>query len=266
MIVRSNDADIFYEVQGDGAPVVLLHPFPANHQLWAPVLEQLSSRYRLITPDLRGHAASGIGDGPATMEKHAEDLRRILDDQRIGQAVFVGVSIGGYILFEFWRRHRERVTALVLADTRAGVDSDEARKGRLQSAEQVLERGPEQFIDAQIPKLLGETTRTNRPDLVAAARRMMLRTTAQGIAAIQRGMASRQDSIPTLATIDVPTFFIGGEEDVACPPSEIESMHRGVRGSQIRIIPRAGHYSPFERPDEFAGILREFLGTVQHKG
>ena len=198
MIVRSNDAEINYNVQGDGAPVVLLHPFPASHRFWLPVVELLSSRYQFIIPDLRGLGASTVGDGPATMQKHAEDIRRVCDDAGAGTPVFIGVSMGGYILFEFWRRFRERVGSVVLSNTKAGADTDEARKGRLESAEQVLQRGPEFFIDAQLPKLISETIRRNRPDVVDEARRIMMASTAAGIAANQQGMAARPDSTATL--------------------------------------------------------------------
>lgn len=266
MIIRGNDADIFYTVQGDGAPVVLLHPFPANHRFWLPVLELLSSRYRFIVPDLRGLGASTIGGGPATMEKHAEDIRRVCDDAGIGKPVLIGVSIGGYILFEFWRRSRERVGAVVFSNTKAGADSEDVRKGRLEVAEQVLQRGPEFFIDAQIPKLLGESTRRNRPDIAEEAREVMMASTGAGIAANQHGMAERPDSTATLSRINVPALFIGGSEDVLSPPEEIERMHKAARGSQMRIIPAAGHYAAFEKPEEYASILREFLGSLQHTG
>src|SRR5579884_174749 len=98
--LRSADAQIVYEVLGSGPPVVLLHPFPAHHELWHPAAQALQTRYQLILPDLRGHGDSGVGEGPATMTKHAADLARLLDEEKIRRAVFVGVSIGGYILFE----------------------------------------------------------------------------------------------------------------------------------------------------------------------
>lgn len=266
MIVRSNGADILYAVQGSGAPVVLLHPFPASHSFWLPVAEQLAPDYKLIMPDLRGMGASGVGDGPATMYLHADDIRRVCDELSVRRAVFVGVSIGGYILFEFWRRFRERVTALAFCNTKAPADTDEARKGRQQAAETVMERGPEFFIDAQLPKLIGRTTQKNRPDLVSSAKSMMMSSTAKGIAAAQLGMASRPDSLPTLATISVPTLFLGGTDDVLSPPDEIRRMHSLVAGSELRIITDAGHYSAFEKPIEFASILREFLRSIEHSG
>jgi pimeloyl-ACP methyl ester carboxylesterase len=138
--IKSDDAEIFFRVLGEGPPVVLLHPFPANHEFWLPVAQVLATRYRVILPDLRGHGDSGVGQGPATMDKHAADLARVMDDADIGRAPLVGVSIGGYALFEFWRRHRGRVAALGLCNTKAPADSAEARTGRLQAANDVLFR------------------------------------------------------------------------------------------------------------------------------
>src|SRR5262245_28690741 len=140
---RSNDAEIFYRIEGDGSPVVLLHPFPANHEFWRTIVPALSSRYRLILPDLRGHGESEIGDGPAFMEKHALDLARLLDAVGVGRVAFAGVSIGGYIFFEFWRRFRARVSAVVLCDTKPQADTPEARANRLKVAADVLEQGTE---------------------------------------------------------------------------------------------------------------------------
>ncbi len=243
--------------------MVLLHPFPANRRIWKPAAELLATRYRLIAPDLRGHGESGVGEGPATMEKHAADVARVLDDAGIGKAVFAGESIGGYILFEFWRRMRERVSALVLCNTKAGADNEEARANRLRSAEDAEKRGVEPFVDSMIPKLLGETTRTRRPDLIDRARAMMMKMTPAGVAAVQRGMAARPDSMAMLATIDVPTLLITGDEDTLTGIGEAEMMHRGITHSTMKVIPRAGHYAMFEQHEEAARVLRQFLDSIQ---
>ena len=264
MLVRSNDIEMFYETVGDGPPIVFLHPFPANHNFWKPAADALSTRYRIVLPDLRAHGESGVGEGVATMRKHAEDLARLCDELKIGCATFVGCSIGGYILFEYWRRFRERVTALALWDTKATADTPEAQAGRLQSAEQVMERGTEQFVDGMLEKLLGESTRRNRPDIVADARRMMLRSSKEGVASALKGMAEREDSIATLATISVTTLVVIGEEDMATPMAEAQLMHRSIRGSEFRIVPKAGHYAAFERQEDATEIMREFLGRLKH--
>src|SRR5712672_3659990 len=139
--IKSDDAEIVYRTLGEGSPVILLHPFPANHEFWLPVADVLSARYRLILPDMRGHGDSGVGDGPATMEKHAGDIARVMDNAEIGRAPLVGVSIGGYAVFGFGRRHRGRVGGLGLGNTKAPADTGEARAGRLQAANDVIECG-----------------------------------------------------------------------------------------------------------------------------
>ena len=164
--LQNSDTEIVYEVLGQGPPVVLLHPFPANHEFWIPAVQSLTSRYRVILPDLRGHGDSGLGEGPATMARHAADIAHVMDDAGVGRAPLVGVSIGGYVIFEIWRQFRNRVTALALCNTKAAADSPEARVGRLQAAVDVLERGTEPFFESMVPKLLGKTTRYTRPDLV----------------------------------------------------------------------------------------------------
>jgi 3-oxoadipate enol-lactonase len=260
--VKSPDAQISYWTLGDGPPLVLLHPFPVNHEFWTSVAESLAARYRVIMPDLRGHGDSDVGDGPATMEKHAADIAHVMDDADVGRAPFVGVSIGGYALFEFWRSYRGRVAALVLCNTKASADTAEARAGRIRAANDVLERGTELFFEATIAKLLGKTTREARPDLIADAMRMMRKMSPEDVAQVQRGMAERPDSMDTLKTINVPTLLVTGEEDVMTGVNEAEVMHGNIAGSQLRVIAKAGHYSPWEQPQEATRLLRQFLDRL----
>jgi len=257
--VKSGDAEIAYRVVGEGPPVVLLHPFPVNHEFWLPVAQMLATRYRVILPDMRGHGDSGVGEGPATVEKHAADIARVMDAADVGRAPLVGVSIGGYALFEFWRRHRGRVAALGLFNTKAPADSAEARAGRLAAANEVLERGTEPFFESMIPRLLARSTRETRPDLVDGALRMMRKMSPEDVTQVQRGMAERPDSVDTLKTINVPTLVVTGNEDILTGVNEAELMRQHISGSQLRVIPKAGHYSPWERPDETGKLLRQFL-------
>ncbi len=260
--VKSDDAEIVYWTLGDGPPVVLLHPFPAHHEFWMPVAEALASRYLLILPDLRGHGESGVGEGPATMEKHATDVIRVMDDVPISRAPLIGVSIGGYLLFELWRKNRSRVAALGLCNTKAPADNADARAARLQAADGVLDRGTEPFLESMVPRLFGKTTRETRPDLVDGALGMMRQMSPEDIAQVQRGMADRPDSIETLKTINVPTLLVTGEEDILTGINEAEVMRQHIAGSQLKVIPKAGHYSPWERPAEATAILRQFLDSL----
>ncbi len=258
---RSGDAQLLYEVAGDGPDVVLLHPFPLNRHFWDAITPQLSTRYRLIVPDLRGHGDSALGEGPVTIQKLANDLSRLCREEKISKAFFVGVSIGGYLLFEFWRRYRDQVAALVLANTRPGTETAESRANRLQLADRVLREGTGSFIEEMLSKLLSQTTHTNRPDIVDAARTMMQRISAEDIAQVQRGMAERPDSVATLATINVPTLLIAASDD-SIPLSEFELMRQHIRGSRLQVIPQAGHYAALEKPAEFATLLRGFFDRL----
>ena len=261
--IKSSDAEIVYRVLGEGAPVVLLHPFPVNHEFWVPVANALSTRYRLIFPDLRGHGDSDVGEGPATMDKHAADIAAVMDDAGVGRAPLVGVSIGGYVLFEFWRKYRGRVAALGLCNTKAPADSGEARAGRLQAANDVLERGTEPFFESMVPRLLGKTTRETRPDLVDGALRMMRKMSPEDVAQVQRGMAARPNSMDTLKTINVPTLLVTGDEDILTGVNEAELMRQHISGSQLCVIPKSGHYSGWEQPEDVGKVLRQFLEQVR---
>jgi pimeloyl-ACP methyl ester carboxylesterase len=260
--VRSEDAEIVYEVRGSGAAVVLLHPFPSDHEFWYPVAGALEARYRLILPDLRGHGNSEAGEGPALMEKHARDVEKVMDAAGVGKAVFVGCSIGGYILFECWRRFRERMTALVLCDTRPQPDTAEARANRLKNAATVLEQGTEPFLEGMIPKLMGTTTVRTRPDLVEGALSMMRKMSAEDINQVLRGMAERPDSVGDLKTITVPTLIVIGEEDGFSTPADGEFMRQKIAGSRLKVVPKAGHYAPWEQAEAVGGILRQFVDEV----
>lgn len=260
--LTSGDAEIAYEILGAGAPVVLLHPFPLNHEFWNPATQSLLTRYRLILPDLRGHGDSGIGEGPAMMAKHASDLARVLDHLDVGRAPFVGVSIGGYILFQFWQRFRGRIAALVLSNTKAQADTQEARAERLKSADDVLECGTERFFENMVPRVLGKTTRETRPDLVEGALRMMRKMSPGDVAQVQRGMAERPDSVPILKTINVPTLLITGDEDILTGLPEAELMRQHIPGSTLKVIPRAGHFAAWEQPQQVGPLLRQFLDSM----
>ena len=256
-LLHSGDTQLSYEVMGDGPPAVLLHPFPLNHHFWDAAAPAVSTRYRLLLPDLRAHGDSELGAGPVTMAKLADDLAALCREEGVSKAIFVGVSIGGYLLFEFWRRYREQVRALVLANTRPGAETAEGKTNRLQVADRVLNEGTAGFIEEMLTRLISPVTRSNRPDIVEAARRMMQKMSPDDIAEVQRGMAGRPDSIPTLATISVPTLLIAGDADMV-PLSEFELMRQRISGSQLQVIRGAGHYAAMEKPQEFAALLRTF--------
>ena len=261
-VARVRGIEVAYDDAGGGRPFVLLHGFPFNRSMWREQAEALSATCRVITPDLRGQGETSAAAGPATMEEMAEDLAALLDELNIERAVVGGLSMGGYVVLAFLRAHPERVGALVLADTRAQADTDDARRTREETARRALAEGMEPIADVMLPKLLAPATRERRPDVVARVREMILGTKPEGAAAALRGMAARRDQTDLLEAINVPTLIIVGSEDAITPPADAEAMHAKIEGSRLVKIEGAGHVSNVERPDEFNRALAEFLSGL----
>ncbi|MGH9901172.1 MAG: alpha/beta fold hydrolase [Pyrinomonadaceae bacterium] len=262
-IVRVREVETAYAEAGQGAPVVLLHGYPFNHSLWREQVEVLQDSYRVITPDLRGHGQTAATDSPATMEEMAQDVAALLDELGVKRVVMGGLSMGGYVALAFHRLFPLRVRALVLADTRATADTEEARRGREESAAKALSEGMGSIADAMLPKLLAPSTLETRPDIAARVREMMTGTKPEGAAAALRGMAVRKDQTDMLPEIFAPTLIIVGSEDAITPPADAESMRREIRGSRLIVIEGAGHVSNLERPAEFNRALVDFLDALQ---
>jgi 3-oxoadipate enol-lactonase len=251
--------EIAYEVEGEGPAVLFLHAFPLGLSMWDPQVEALAATHRTIRFDDRGFGASPPGEGLLTMERIADDAAGLLDHLGVSRAVVCGCSMGGYAAFAMVRRHPDRVRGLVLQDTRAGADSPEARASRATLAETVLREGAKAAADAFLPKLLGETTKRERPALGERLRQVILATPPRGIADALAGLAARADSTPTLREIRVPTLVVCGTEDTITPPAESETMHRAIAGSRLEILEKAGHLSNLEAPDAYDAVLRRFL-------
>ena len=259
---RVRGIEMAYGDEGRGAPVVLLHGFPLNRSMWREQARALSGAWRVVTPDLRGQGETALGGAPATMDEMAEDVAALLDALNVGGAVLGGLSMGGYVAFEFYRRFPERVRALVLADTRPQADTDEGRRTREENARRVLKDGMAPLADSMLPKLLSAGTRERRSEVVERVRAMILGAKPEGAAAALRGMAVRRDQTDLLPEINVPTLIVVGGEDSVTPPSEAEAMAAKISGSLLVVIEGAGHLSNVERPEEFNRALGDFLVSL----
>lgn len=234
--------------------VVLLHAFPMDGDMWRPQLEGLSDGWRVIAPD--------IAFPEPSVDAAADEVARQLDDLGLQEVVLGGLSMGGYVTMAFWRRHRHRVRAVVLADTRATADTDEVRARRTRQQEQVAAGDTSAVVQAMVDGLPGAYTKEHRPHVMAEVRRLMGGATAEGITAALEAMKRRPDSTPDLATIDVPALVVVGEEDTLSPPDVAQEMCAALPAGRLARIPRAGHLSSLEDPDAFNAELRAFLETV----
>lgn len=261
MITLVGDTEIAFDDIGSGLPVVFLHAFPLNRTMWEPQLGALVAECRCIAIDFRGFGDSRAAP-PFTVDRYADDTAAVLDALQIERAVVVGLSLGGYVALAMWRRHRARIRGLVLSDTRASADSPDVLARRRALIETARTQGATAVANAQIAGLMGKSSRDKRPDVYDAMHRMMAQTGVDGIVGGLEAMIARPDSTSTLATIDIPTLVVVGDEDVITPPKEARRIHEGIPGSGLEILQGAGHLANVERPAAFNTVVSEFLGTL----
>ena len=264
MKARINDVDLAYSDEGQGPPVIFLHAFPLNRTTWAPQVAGLSDRYRVVTIDLRGHGESDAPMWRYTLDQFAEDVNGLLEHLDIARATFVGLSMGGYILFALYRKYPALFQALVLADTRATADTPDAKAARFSMAQVAYRRGASAIAELMLPKLLSPAACEHRADLRDHLRTIITGNQVSGIVGDLMAMEERPDSTPLLSTISVPTLVIVGEEDLASPPEDVKSMADRIPGSTFVRIPQAGHLSNMENPAAFNEALLSFLTSLEN--
>ena len=239
--------------------VVLLHAFPLNARMWEGQLALASGGWRVIAPHFRG-VDGGAGDPPtASLDDYAGDVIDLLDGLHIKQAVIGGLSMGGYAAFALLRLAASYFQGLILADTRPQADTPQGLEGRKKMLALVEGKGPGAVADEMIPKLLGETTRTARPEVADRVRSLVLSNSPESIAGAVKAMMTRPDSTPLLSTIHVPTLIVVGDQDSLTPPADSELMRAGIAGAELTVIPGAGHLTNLEQPELFNAALAGFL-------
>lgn len=261
MHTQVNGITLAYNDRGSGLPIVFCHAFPLNRTMWAEQEKAFSSQFRVVTIDLRGHGESDAPLWRYTLDQAADDVIGVLDHLSIREAVFVGLSMGGYILFALYRKYADRVKGLVLADTRAQADTEEGKQARFQMAQAAYQKGPPAMADIMIPKLLSPATIQTKPELVRHVRAMIEGNQISGIAGDLMAMAERPDSVTLLKHITCPTQIIVGELDLPTPPSDAKLMADQIPNARLTIIPAAAHLSNLEKPDIFNDAVREFIGN-----
>ena len=250
-----------YLEAGVGRPIVLLHAFPLNADMWRPQLARVPSGWRMVAPDLLGFGLSPrpFGSSPPTLDEAAGEVDGLMYALDIRTAVIVGLSMGGYVAFALFRRAPHRFTGMILADTKAQADTQEGRDGRRKMIELAENTGARGVADQMLPKLLGTTTRQSRPEIADGVRVMIEAAPVAAIADASRAMMGRPDSTADLAAVRCPVLVIVGEEDGITPPADAAAIARAIAGSRLVVLPAAGHLSSLEVPDAFSDALSEFL-------
>ena len=264
--IQVDAASMAYIDEGVGAPLVFLHGFPLSHAMWHGQIDVFSATHRVIAPDLRGHGQTSVTEGSVTMAEMADDVAHLLDAINVLEPVTLcGLSMGGYVAWEFWRRHRSRLGRLILCDTRAIADTEQVARARQMMAAQVEvagSNGPQIAADAMLSKLMAPQAYDEQCDLVDLVQQMILNTAPHGIAATQRGMAERIDMTPLLPEVDLPTLVLCGVKDEISPPDEMQQFAEAMPGAQFVAIGAAGHLAPLEQPFATNNAIRDFLASA----
>jgi len=239
--------------------LVFIHGFPLNTSMWDPQFVLAARGWRLIVPELRGFG-DGAGDPPTTsIDDYAGDTIDLLDKLHVETAVICGLSMGGYIAFSMFRHAPNYFRAMVLADTRSQGDTPEAVAGRKNTQQLAREKGAAAVAEALLPKLIGDTTRKERPAVVEAVRKQITGNSVESIVGALTALMTRPDSTPILSTIRCPVQIIVGDEDAITPLALSEQIHRDISGSELTVIKGAGHMSNMEQPTAFNDALAGFL-------
>jgi len=266
----TSGARLAFEDIGTGPPVVFLHPTPLDSDYWRPLIERMPG-LRAIVPDLRGHGASELGTNLPTgafslvpgapvlsMAQLAQDTLELLDQVGIEQAVFAGCSIGGYLLLELWREAPQRMRGLAFICSKPQPDNEAGLQKRVANIHQTQIGNVSTMFDGMAQSLIGATARAQRPEIISELRSHMT-ITPEALVAVQAGLAARPDSVPTVATINVPVLAIAGGEDVTVSPVEMDAFQPAPGGCSYHVLPNAGHFSAYEQPEKLAEITIGWL-------
>lgn len=267
---ESGGARLAYSDAGAGTPVVFLHPTPLDRDYWRPMIAEMAG-IRAIVPDFRGHGASALGrmlpvggfdrvpDAPVlTMAQLSADVLALLDHLQLDQAFFAGCSIGGYVLLELWRHAPERMRGLAFVCSKPQPDAEAGLAKRVLTINSARSEGTEKLFDGMAQNLVGASTRERQPNIVAELRRRMT-LTPEAEVAVQAGLATRPDSLPTVKTINAPVLSIAGAEDSAISPADMEAFRAAPGGCESHVIADAGHFAAYEQPGHVASLVSAWM-------
>ena len=267
---ESNGARLAYRDVGQRVPAVFLHPTPIDHQYWIPLVAQLTG-VRAILPDFRGHGESELGsdlpvggfsrvpDAPVlSVDRLATDVLALLDYLKLPEAVLVGCSIGGYVSLELWRRAHRRIRGLAFICSKAQPDGEANLTKRVETIAKARKEGTAGIFDGNAQTLIGAATRARRPE-VASKLRARMTLTSDAVVAVQAGLATRPDSVPTIASIDAPILAICGGQDPGIAAAEMQAFKSAPGACEFHLLPDAGHFAAYEQPQAVAALMKPWL-------
>lgn len=261
MLAAHDEVALHCEDAGEGVPLVLIHGFPLSGAIWQNQLAGLADCCRIIVPDLRGFGRSVAPEGAYSMDHYADDVVKLLDSKGVSKAVFCGMSMGGYVVFNLLERYRERALGACLMVTRGGADDESGKIRRTVLADEVLKSGPGAAAEIFSTILFAPATIMGNPALVEKVRLLMMAADPSGLACALLAMRDRADYSSRLSEFSLPALVVGAADDMAIPPEESRLLAAGLGNASLCMIPRAGHMVMMEQPEAVNSALREFMIT-----
>lgn len=258
---RANGVMLYYEDVGHGPPLVLLHGFALSSEMWQPQRAALQVHFRVITPDLRGMGRSSVPAIGYSMDVYAADVAALLDHLQLERVLLGGMSMGGYVVFAFLRRYRERVRGLILIDTQAHPDDDEMRAKRSALIDKVRVEGSSAIADTT--KMFKQDTHTTQPELVERMATIMQATAVEGIVGALTAMIERPDATSDLQATNVPALVVVGRDDPLTPPVEAEAMQAALPDAELLVLDGAAHAANLEQPDVVNNAIRAWGAKIE---
>jgi 3-oxoadipate enol-lactonase len=259
-LITDDGETLAVQAAGTGAPAVLLHGFPLDHRMWLPVVQRLSSRFQCLVPDLRGFGGSTLHED-YQLEDLARDVetirRHLVGDRSIH---LIGLSMGGYVAFEYWRQFGENLRSLTLANTKPFADDAQGKANRLEMSQKAISQGSQSALEPMVSLLLAEQSLGTQAE--SDLRKAIGSTQPESIVAAQTAMANRRDFEAFLNAIAVPTLVVGGQFDRLTPAETTQKWASQLPAGRFLEIPEAGHLTPLESPTLFHSALDEFLTSV----
>lgn len=259
--IQVNGTDVSYLDEGlpEKPPIIFIHGFPFNKEMWSKQLIALKDTYHCIAYDVRGHGYSEAGEGEFSVNQFADDLISFMDVLKIKKAIVVGLSMGGYIVLNAIRKHPNRITGLVLCDTQCAADTQEGRDKRKKTIAFIQKNGLSVYAEESLKNLFAPASFQTRKEEVTFIHNTILKTPAENICRTLQALANRQETCSSLININVPVSIVVGSEDKITPPAVALKMQELINGSELHIIDGAGHLSNLENPEQFNTHLKSFL-------
>ena len=264
MEIKVNGFVINYNLhQLESSPVVVfVHAFPLNQKMWEGQVKALRDKFSILTYDLRGFGKSEVGDGQYMFENHVDDFIELLLSLKIEKVIACGLSMGGYVLLRAYEKNPSFFHALILCDTRAESDGNEAKLRRNQMLHILKFHGKEKFIDEFVKTALSQKTFERNYEVVDFVKKLIYENDEKGIAGNLISLSTRTDTTSVLEKIDVPTLIIVGEDDALTPPALAREINLKIKESELVVIPNAGHLSNLENAEEFNRAILNFLQKI----